>query len=1685
MTASGIQTITFFALTIAPLAGGVDIIWDNSTGDANWNTVSNWSLNREPFGEDFAVFPLGFPNGDTTIRLQPGERAGALYFFDNYTLANPLAMFDTASLDLGDFGGFIYVDPGKTAQISVTLENFFGGVTKIGPGSVSLNRTTDLEGFRVQDGTAVIGGTMTCSYVNVGYGSGTDILTINGINADCQILESFLVGNTGLYFGDSVGTLNITNGGRLEVDYFLPSRLGFAASSVATVNISGANSEWIADWVDMGRGGATSTINITGGTVKVNNYISGGTGISTLTLDGGTLDMQGRPIGGFGGLDPVTHLNFRSGTIKDVLEINHGTGLIKTGSGTLVLDGTNTYTGTTIVTQGTLSLKTSQQLDSLEIQENGRFGVALRGPIPNSDFAQLGITGHAALDGSLDISLAGGFQPQVGASFVIMTFASRSGTFDQVIGPPGTQFDIQYHANDITVTVTSAPPPATACPGPISVAQEQKLTAADAAAFDQFGFSMALSGDTAVIGALGDNSNAGSAYVLIRSAVSPHTWAEQAKLTALDAGSGDLLGLTVDIDGDTAVVGAPGDNGGSGSAYVFVRSGSTWSQQQRLTTSPIATDAGFGGSVSISGNTVVIGAYATDDVPFNSGSAYVFVRSGTTWTQQQKLTASDAAGGDLFGTSVSVDGNTALVSATGNDDGGSNSGCTYVFVRTGTTWSQQAKLIADDDDAADEFGCRVSLSGDSALIGAKGDDGAGNGAGAAYVFVRSGTTWTQQSKLTALDAAGGDVFGNAVSIDGALAVIGSIADDDGGTNTGSAYLFARSGSPPTWTQKAKMTASDPGSQDQFGISVAVLGNTILVGAKDNADAGTSSGSAYAYAAADADGDGTADGCDECTDTDGDGLGDPGFPANTCPLDTCPGVVDPTDTDGDSIVDACDNCPDIPNPDQADADGDGVGDVCDNCPAVPNPAQTDADGDGLADACDNCPYIVNVDQADADNDGVGDLCECFEGAAKTDKLTASDAAADDRFGAGAAVDGDTILIGAPFGNSAIADSGTAYVFTRSPGGFDWAEQARLTALDAAALDLFGTSVAVAGNTAIVGASGDDPGSDSGAAYVFIRAGTSWTQQAKLTKTSPFGIERFGTSVAIFGDTAVVGAPFDSGTVSASGTAYVFIRTGTTWTQEVRLSALDATNSDQFGVSVSISGNTVVVGAWRDDNPSPALTDSGSAYVFVRSGTTWTQQARLTAADAATGDQFGGSVDVDGDTIVVGAANDDFSGSNKGSAYIFVRSGTTWTQQAKLTAQDATAGDLFGTSVSTSGDTAVIGAIGDSDSGFESGSAYLFERTGTTWTQRDKLTAPDATLDDRFGGAVAASGPTLVVGAGFDDDDGSESGSAYVYERGVFDVDGDLVADLCDNCRFDANVAQTDSDSDGVGDACDNCPAVANADQADDDGDGVGDACDPCPLPTYAASLCGNALENISATGTLASNASNSNETPDLDIPIGFTFPYFQNAYTSIHISPNGCVGFGLPDLGTGVNAAMPNPASPNNLICPLWDDFDPGAAGDVFYQTLATPTRFVIQWNNVRRFGAASGGNTFQAILFPSGEIEFRYGALEGSPPLTASIGIENSTGGFGVSIAATGIGMGNACRHIARTACSPRGDMNCDGVLNEIDVGPMVLALVNPTAYEQQFPNCDLLDGDMTQNGILDGVDIGPFVHCLINDTCQ
>jgi hypothetical protein len=723
--------------------------------------------------------------------------------------------------------------------------------------------------------------------------------------------------------------------------------------------------------------------------------------------------------------------------------------------------------------------------------------------------------------------------------------------------------------------------------------EQAKLVASDGAADDFFGTSVAINGNTIIVGAYSDDIGSsifqGSAYVFVRSGSS---WTEQAKLVASDGGSDDFFGKSVAIHQDTIVVGAYADDISSedqGSAYVYVRSGGIWSEQQKLIASNATEHNLFGNAVSIIGDTIVVGSPFTPQ----QGSAYVFVRSSGVWTEQQILIASDGEDSDLFGNVVSISGDTIVVAAE-QDRVGSNwaQGSVYVFVRSGSSWTEQAKLVASDGMPNDRFGCSVAVSGDTIVVGAyQHDVGSNSLQGSAYVFTQSGNSWTQAQELAATDGAAGDLFGSAVAISGSSIAVGSPRDDLGTSSYdfGSVCVFA------TWSQKQKLMADEKSAGDYLGSSVAISGNTIVVGAYRD-DIGSNS-----------------------------------------------------------------------------------------------------------------------------------------------------------------------------------DQGSAYVFTRS--GNTWTQEAKLIASDGTTADFFGISVAIFEDTIVAGAYSDDVGlnSNQGSAYVFERSGKSWTEQAKLVASDGAATDFFGLSVSISGDLVVVGAPYDDiGANANQGSVYVFARVGSSWKEQSKITSKSAAASDFFGYSVAINGETIVVGAYRDDIGSNS--EQGSAYVFTPGGSSWVQQTKLLASDGAASDYFGHSVTIFGDTIAVGAYGDDigseaepvfFSGpsTDQGSVYVFVRSGTSWAKQTKLVASDGAASDNFGRSVAIYEDRIVVGApYDDTGASQDRGSAYMFARSGNSWLQARKLTASDGAAGDRFGHSTAIYEETTVVGAPYDDGFfGQDQGSVYVFSR----------------------------------------------------------------------------------------------------------------------------------------------------------------------------------------------------------------------------------------------------------------------------------------------------------------------------------
>ena len=381
------------------------------------------------------------------------------------------------------------------------------------------------------------------------------------------------------------------------------------------------------------------------------------------------------------------------------------------------------------------------------------------------------------------------------------------------------------------------------------------------------------------------------------------------------------------------------------------------------------------------------------------------------------------------------------------------------------------------------------------------------------------------------------------------------------------------------------------------------------------------------------------------------------------------------------------------------------------------------------------------------------------------VMADDAGATDNFGKSVAVWGDYAIIGSPYDDDLGTNAGAAYIFHWT--GSDWVQQKKLTASDGEADDYFGSAVAICGDYAIVGAfAEDDNGGGAGAAYIFYRntGGTNnWGQQAKIIGSDIESGDWFGKSVALSGTYAVVGAEKDDDGGTDAGAAYLFERSGTSWSQKAKLLASDPADYDNFGTAVSMDGDYIVVGA-PDKHYDNSATYAGAVYVFVPSGRDWVQDVKFTALNPEKQAEFGISVDVSGNTVVIGEASRDTSAANAGAAYVFIYAREQWSHQATLAASGPQEGARFGQSVAISGDSIIVGSnLYDQRGLTDAGAAYLFVRDNSgSWSQTEQIFASDAEAEDDFGYSVDINNPHYIAGAfQADSPQWTNSGAAYIF------------------------------------------------------------------------------------------------------------------------------------------------------------------------------------------------------------------------------------------------------------------------------------------------------------------------------------
>ncbi|MEM7673875.1 MAG: hypothetical protein AAF212_11090, partial [Verrucomicrobiota bacterium] len=764
--------------------------------------------------------------------------------------------------------------------------------------------------------------------------------------------------------------------------------------------------------------------------------------------------------------------------------------------------------------------------------------------------------------------------------------------------------------------------------------------------------------------------------------VDPLITSLESKLGPSNTGSGDIsdnFGLSVSILGDLAIMGAPndGDNGSnSGSAYIFRNSGGVWIEEQKIFAVNGESNEFFGTSVVAFANRVLVGAPNSVDANSRVGHVFSFEYDVDIWVQSDILSPNIGETFDGFGRTMSSFQDMVAIGAPDDDEGGS----AYLFEYVDDEWGQTIRFDVPTEEG-DLFGQSLSLSADSVFVGAPNDDDAGNDAGSVYVFGLINNQWEFVEKITASDASSGDNFGQSVSISGARALIGAL--DAGVEDGGRAYAFSLV--EGSWTEDQILSVASIVDLSFFGRAVALSNTHAFIGAygEDAVYVFELSGGSWVE------------------------------------MQTLSGVEDSNfgftlSTDADDLL---------------------IGAPLEDAP------RTDS---GRA-------YVYQFDGTSWLEDAT---------------LDAGDGGNSIFFGSSIGIDGDLAAVGVPDDHDNGLASGSVYVFRKTGG--DWLEEDKLLASDGEASHEFGYAVAVDANTILIG----DPldslvDNNNGSAYFYTFSNDAWSEQQKIVASDGAANDNFGTSVDIFEDTAFVGARrSDSGALN-SGSVYVYLRSNDNWTESQILTAPDAADNDEFGVSVSVSGGYAAIGSYRDD---PLGSNSGSVYIYSESDNTWAGMEKLTASDGTEFDEFGTSVDIVGSNLVVGAPKYDPGGNRTGGVYWFTESSGDWSEQQILTDSQGAAFDDFGASLSLSGNFLAVGApLDDSDSS-NTGSVVIFEFLAGSWSEAYKVMAPDPSSNDRFGEAIALDGTDLLVGApnttGLDGFGGESrfQGSVYAYTLG---------------------------------------------------------------------------------------------------------------------------------------------------------------------------------------------------------------------------------------------------------------------------------------------------------------------------------
>ena len=875
------------------------------------------------------------------------------------------------------------------------------------------------------------------------------------------------------------------------------------------------------------------------------------------------------------------------------------------------------------------------------------------------------------------------------------------------------------------------------------------------------------------------------------------------KLQATPPQLDDWFGQSIAMDGKYVVVGAPGNSeeGGVGSVYLFTKANDdSLVNIAQLQADDSATVDNFGNAVAISGDYIVVGAVEDDSEGNNVGSAYLFKKSqnDNSIIQIAKIEASDFEAGDKFGHSVAIDGDYILIGALDEDTNGTDAGSVYLFklLSDQSTVEEIAKIQANDIQTGDKFGTSVSISGNYIAVGAKyGDTNDSLDTGAAYIFKidEDKSTVDQIGKLSHDELSTEDYFGYSVSIDQEYIVVGAYGSDRQKSDAGAAYLYKISSDDSNITLVDKIYAYNPSADDNFGKSVSIDGDYIVIGSDDEDSHAIDAGSAYVYKKTDDDNLSFVVKLQASDLKANDHFGNQVSLSGDTVLVGSYGIFDKADTAGSvylydiepysrlyiynetDTIEIKEGIKDVYTIDASSPVGevtfelDGID--SDDFVLVDNQLSflaTTSFENPTDDDLDNIYQVTITIDNGAGHSKTMDINVIVtnQNHIQTAKIQSNDIEAYDRFGSAIAVDGEYIVIGAEHEDTGAQKAGSAYLFKKLADG-QIIQTAKITPSDPQENDFFGSSVAISANLIVIGAYGKDTlESDAGSAYLFrIESnGTSVTQLAQFNASDADSDDFFGFSVAIDGDNIIVGAQGQDSAGSGSGRAYLFKKMPNDSVMQINtIQHLNPNDYDGFGYTVSISGAYIAVSAneWKRDAEY-----AGSVYIFKSSleGTNIEQITKLRLENARSYDHFGDALSISGEFILIGAYGEDSFGDRAGSAYLYKKTSDDSSVRllGQITASDIQAGDNFGYALAMKDRAFVIGARNEDTIAGNSGSAYIFELdSDDTPVEITKIRATDAESEDAFGSAVAIDGNLTAVGAYREDSNGIGAGSVYIF------------------------------------------------------------------------------------------------------------------------------------------------------------------------------------------------------------------------------------------------------------------------------------------------------------------------------------